>query len=103
MLEKYLCKTRFEVCYRKANAAIALVTLLTLSLALHYFEYIFRMSKLLSLLTPGETPSYREGKMPALSSACKTDQADTSDWLYFPTSNLMEEISCNTKALSANT
>ena len=33
----------------------------------------------------------------------KIDQADFTDWMYFLTSNLMNEISHNPKVLSANT
>ena len=35
--------------------------------------------------------------------AYKSDRADFSDWMTFLPSNLMEEISPNTEALSANT
>ena len=38
----------------------------------------------------------------ALSSACKIDRADFTDWMSFLTSNLTEEISPNTEAFSAN-
>ena len=44
----------FEICYRKANLATALLTVLTLFLAPHYFEDVFKMSHLLLLLLPGE-------------------------------------------------
>ena len=39
----------------------------------------------------------------ALSFACKTDQGDFTDWMYFLPYNLTEEISSNTEALSAST
>ena len=42
---------------------------------------------------------YRGDRMQALSSTCKTDQADFTDWMSFLTSNLMEEISVNTEPL----
>ena len=41
--------------------------------------------------------------MCALSSECKIDQADFTQWVSFPSSNLMEEISPNPEAFSANT
>ena len=44
-----------------------------------------------------------EGRARALSSACKTDQDDFTDMVSFLTSYLIEEISPNTQALSANT
>ena len=40
--------------------------------------------------------------MPALSSACKTDQADFTYWMSFLQFNLMEEISPTTESLSVN-
>ena len=39
--------------------------------------------------------------MDALRSACKTDQADFTDWMSFLTSNLIKEIN-STEALSKN-
>ena len=46
---------------------------------------------------------YREGRTRALSSACKTNRADSTDWMPFLPSNFIEEISFNTEALDANT
>ena len=46
---------------------------------------------------------YGEVRTLALSSACKTDQADFADLMSFLPSNLLEKISPNTEALSANT
>ena len=46
---------------------------------------------------------YRGSGTRALRSACKTDQADITDWISFLPSKLMEEISSNTEALIANT
>ena len=43
------------------------------------------------------------GRKQALSSVSKTDQSDFADWMFFPSSNLMEEISSNTEALNTNT
>ena len=40
--------------------------------------------------------------MGALSSKYKVDQGDFRDWMAFLPSNLMEEISLNLEALSAN-
>ena len=45
---------------------------------------------------------YRRGRTQALTSACKTDQADFTYWMSFVPSNLMEEISSNTEALRVN-
>ena len=50
-----------------------------------------------SLLFP-----HRVGRTEALSSACKTDQADFTDWMSFLTSNLIKEIN-PTEVLSKNT
>ena len=43
--------------------------------------------------------SLQRGRTQALSSACKIDQADFTDWMTFLTSNLMEEISLNAEVL----
>ena len=51
-----------------------------------------------SLLLPS-----REGRAQAISSECKINQSDCTDWISFLSSNLMEEISPNSEALSANT
>ena len=51
-----------------------------------------------SLLFP-----YRGGMAWALSSLCKTDQADFMDRMSFLPSHFMEEIISNTETLSANT
>ena len=53
------------------------------------------------LLGPLLFPSKR-GRTRVLSSECKTDQADFSDWMSFLQSNLMEEISPIPEALSIN-
>ena len=45
----------------------------------------------------------RRGRMQALSSEFKIDQADFIYWMSFLPSNLIKEISPNPKALSANT
>ena len=45
---------------------------------------------------------YRGNRTWALSSACKTDQGDFTDWMPFLPSNLMKKVSSNTEALSAN-
>ena len=42
-------------------------------------------------------------RMQASSSACKSERPGFSDWMSFLPSNLKEEISPNTEALSANT
>ena len=47
--------------------------------------------------------SSRECRKWALSSECKTDQNDLTDWMYFLLSNLMEETNPNAKVLNANT
>ena len=39
----------------------------------------------------------------ALSSVCKTDRANFTDWMPFLPSNIMEQISPNTVALSVST
>ena len=57
--------------------------------------YVFALRPLLFL--------YRGGRSRALSSACKSDQVDFTDWMSFLTPNLMEEIILNTEALNANT
>ena len=46
---------------------------------------------------------YRGGMARVLSSACKDDRADFTDWMSFLQSNVINEISPNTEALSANT
>ena len=46
---------------------------------------------------------YRENRTRAVSSACKTNQSGFTYWMSFLASNLMEEISLNIEALSANT
>ena len=38
------------------------------------------------------------GKMWALGSECKIDQADSTEWCSFQPSNLMDEIICNPEA-----
>ena len=40
--------------------------------------------------------------MQALNSACKTDLAGFTDWIFFLPCNLMKQISPGTEALSAN-
>ena len=42
--------------------------------------------------------SYRGDRTRAISSACKSDQADFTDWMSFLTSNPMEGISPNSSA-----
>ena len=44
----------------------------------------------------------KEGWTQPFSSACKTAQADFTDWMPFLPYKLMEEISPNTEALRAN-
>ena len=46
---------------------------------------------------------YKEGRKQASSFASKTGQADFRNWVFFLPSNLMDEISLNTEALSAIT
>ena len=46
---------------------------------------------------------YGGSRKQALSSACKTDQADFTDSMFFLIFNFMEETSLNTKALSTLT
>ena len=43
------------------------------------------------------------GRMCALSSECKTDQAHFTDWMSFLQSNFMEEIGPNPELLNTNT
>ena len=45
----------------------------------------------------------RRGRTWILSSDCKTDQADFTDWMSFLTCDPMEEIPPNPEALSTNT
>ena len=45
----------------------------------------------------------RGGRMRALNSECKINQADFTDNMSFPSSNLMEEISPDPEALNKNT
>ena len=45
----------------------------------------------------------RGGQTHALNSTCKTDQDYFAYWMSFESSNLMEEISPNLKALNPNT
>ena len=42
------------------------------------------------------------GRTRALSSDCKIDQSDLTDWMSFPQSNPMEKINSNLESLSAN-
>ena len=44
--------------------------------------------------------AYRGCRMWALSSSCKTDQGDFTDWVFFLPSNLVEEINSDIEALS---
>ena len=46
------------------------------------------------ILRPSLFP-YKGCRTPALRSACKTNQDDFTDWMYFLPSNLMEETSHN--------
>ena len=43
------------------------------------------------------------GQVAGLSFAFQTDRADFTDWIFFQSSNIMEDISPNTEKLSANT
>ena len=56
------------------------------------------MFVLRSLLFP-----YKGARASTLSSECKIDQADFTDWITFLLSNLLEEICPNPEALSINT
>ena len=58
-----------------------------------YFVCVF----LLPVLFP-----YKGGGMWDLSSACETDWADFTDWMFFLSSNLTEEVRPNTVAITAN-
>ena len=46
---------------------------------------------------------YRGVRTRILSSACKTDQAEFTDWMYFLPFNLIREINSNTEDITANT
>ena len=46
---------------------------------------------------------YRGVRTRILSSACKTDQAEFTDWTYFLPFNLIREINSNTEDITANT
>ena len=57
-------------------------------------DYVFVLRLLLSPSSGGRTQP--------LSSGCKTDKADFTDWVSSLPSNFMEEISPNPEALNAN-
>ena len=93
--EKLWFKT-WKMLYRECYLSNVILPKLLPSKPINY--YFLCVFVLHPLLLP-----YKGGRSGALNSACKTGQADFTDWMYFLPSSLMEEISHKLEAVVTNT